>query len=264
MDETREDPLEQTRMSLGEHLEELRGCLLRALAGLAVGVVLSLVFASWLIAQIKRPYDLAAAAAGVEADLTVIDITAGFMTYMRVGLIGGLILTSPWVFYQLWMFVAAGLYPHERRAVLASAPFSALLFVAGALTFLFGLAQPTLLFFFTFNRWLGLEANITLENHVAFMTGLMLVFGLAFQLPIVMYILARVGLVSAARFGRYRRHAVVIILIVAALVTSPSPIDQVGLAVPMYLLYELGIQLARLAQRKRQAAATDEPARKDG
>jgi sec-independent protein translocase protein TatC len=257
MPEPETDPLDPTSMTLGEHLDELRLRILRALIGLGGATAAMLAFTGRLIGVLKRPYEQAVADAGLEANLTVVNVTAGFTTYMRVAILAGLILSAPWVFYQLWMFVAAGLYPKEKKAVLAAVPFSALLFVAGALTFLYGLSYPTLYFFVRFNAWLGLQPIVTLEHHIAFMTNLMLIFGICFQLPVVLYILAWTGLVSAKTMGKYRRHAVVVILIIAALATSPSPVDQVGLAIPMYLLYELGVQLSRLAERKR--AASTEP-----
>ncbi len=247
-------------MSLGEHLEELRWRIVKGGIGLLVATAGMLFFADELIALLRLPYDRAVADAGLEARLAVTNVTAGFTTYMRVALLAGLIVSCPWVFYQLWMFVAAGLYPRERRAVMTAVPFSALLFIAGSATFLLGLAYPTLRFFILFNQWLDLQPVITLEHHIAFMTSLMLIFGICFQLPIVMYVLTWTGLVARRTWGRLRRHAVVVILIVAAFATSPSPVDQVGLAVPMYLLYELGVQLARVAERGADQQDPSQPA----
>ena len=142
------------------------------------------------------------------------------------------------------MFIAAGLYAKERRYVLYSVPFSAMLFVGGAMFFLFVGSLPLMRFFVGFNRWLGVRPVIMLKDHISFMTRLMLVFGLAFETPLAVVVLAKAGLVTANTFSRYRKHVVVCILIFAAIVTSPSPIDQVALALPMYLLFELGVLLA--------------------
>jgi sec-independent protein translocase protein TatC len=242
----------ETEMTLGEHLDELRSSLIWALIGLVLGTGVSLVFTFQLLELLKAPFLRAVEESGAQASLVVTEHAAGFLTYMRVALISGLILSAPWIFYQLWRFVSSGLYPNERRSVLLAVPFSSLLFVAGALTFLFFLSYPTLYFFLSFNRWMGLSPMIKLDSHIAFMTNLMLVFGLGFQTPMVQYILARTGLVKARQFAKYRRHTVVILLVAAALLTSPSPIDQVGLAVPMYLLFEAGILLARFAERQRR------------
>ncbi len=248
----------ETEMTLGEHLDELRSSLIWALIGLTVGTGISFAFSHRLLAYLREPFEEAMADLGIEGALVVTSVSAGFLTYMRVALISGLILSAPWVFYQLWRFVSSGLYPRERRSVLVAVPFSSLLFGAGALIFLFFLSYPTLYFFLSFNQWLGLQPMVTLDSHIAFMTNLMLVFGIGFQTPMVQYILARTGLVGSKQFAKYRRHTVVILLIAAALLTSPSPIDQIGLAVPMYLLFELGILLAKFAERQRARADQEE------
>jgi sec-independent protein translocase protein TatC len=240
------DP-DNTRMSLGEHLEELRRRLLYALGGLGLMMALSLVFGRELLALLQAPYRRVLAEKGhEEALLAAFTVTDAFLTYFRVSLLAGLILSSPWVFYQLWLFVAAGLYPRERRWVRWAAPFSALLFVAGAAFFLGYVSRPMLRFFMSFTDWLNLEPVIRLRDLVAFMTNLMLVFGLAFQTPVLVFALGRMGLVTRQTLAKYRRHVIVGMLIVAALLTSPSPIDQVALALPMWLLYELGLLLLRL------------------
>jgi sec-independent protein translocase protein TatC len=179
--------------------------------------------------------------------------------YFRVGLYAGAILAAPWIFYQLWMFVSAGLYKRERRYVLYALPFSAGLFVTGAVFFLLVVSKPMLAFLLGFNSWLELQSIITFEEHVEFVTNMMLVFGLCFQMPLAVLTLAKVGIVSLAGLNKYRRHAIVVILIVAAIVTvSPSPLDQLVLAIPMWLLYELGVVLTYFLvekPRRREEAA---------
>jgi sec-independent protein translocase protein TatC len=238
-------------MTLGEHLEELRRRLIHALAGLVVAMGLSLVFARRIIAWLKAPYDRVMIAQGLAPELAVITLTAGIATYLKVALISGLVLASPWIFYQLWAFVGAGLYRHERRYVLMAVPFSAALFIGGALFFLLVAADFTVGFLIGFSRWMDLKPVITLENHIGFKTSLMFIFGLCFQTPLLILVLARVGAVTVRQLNHYRRHVIVVILIIAALATSPSPVDQVALAVPMYLLFELGVVLAYLAARKK-------------
>jgi sec-independent protein translocase protein TatC len=249
----------EKKMTLGEHLEELRRRIIYALLGLLVGTGLSLIFAKRILGLLRRPYDTVMGHLELPAALAVLDVTAALITFIRVGLLAGLILSCPWVFYQLWKFVAAGLYRHERRYVMTAVPFSAALFVCGALFFLFVVAEPVLYFLVHFSQWLDVEPVITLPHYIGFVTGLMFAFGLCFQTPLLILVLTKVGLVSIKTLRRYRRHVIVLILIVAALATSPSPIDQVALAVPMYLLYELGILLAYLAARKKKQSG-DEPA----
>jgi len=192
--------------------------------------------------------------------LQVIGVPDAFTAYMKISLISGLILTCPWVFYQLWMFVAAGLYEHERKYVRAAVPFSAALFIIGALFFLFVVAKISLNFFLYFGDLLGVASNWTLQKYVSFVTMLMLVFGVAFQTPIAIVILVRIGLVSIAAMRSVRKYVFLCCFILSALVTPPDVISQVTLAVPLYALYELGMLLAYLANRKAEKRKQKESA----
>jgi sec-independent protein translocase protein TatC len=330
------DPLSCT-MSLGDHLEELRARLILAIAGLAIGSVIALIFGTHVLRFMERPYndamrdrlknmelpraqseilsfvelfftkltdglatdpnapaidpnriafirDVSVDAVkawtkqmhgGVEgndlpldARLKVLGIPEAFTAYMKIAFISGLLLTCPWVFYQLWMFVAAGLYAHERRYVRQAVPFSAALFIAGALFFLFVVAPLSLRFFLAFGDIVGVAANWTLEKYISFVTVLMLVFGLAFQTPIAIFILVRTGLVSLETLRSIRKYVVLGTVIVAAVVTPPDVISQITLAIPLYALYELGILLAHLSskkaeKKKRDSNAITAPPRRD-
>ena len=250
------EPVADSTMSLGDHLEELRGRLLYALAGLALGVVICLVFGTWIIDFIEDPY---VDVMGPEARLQTLAPTDGFVSYIKICLISGLIISSPWVFYHIWMFVVAGLYPHERRYVHFAAPFSAVLFIGGALFFLFVVAPITLEFLIKFNdRLLEVSSRFTFRDYVSFITHLMLVFGLAFQTPTAIFFLNRTGLVSLKALAGSRKYVLLVIVIVAAMVTPPDVISQVTLAIPLYLLFELGILLSYIAGRKERKRREDE------
>ena len=242
-----QDPLDST-MSLGDHLEELRARLLLALAGLAVGAIVCLIFGPKIIDFIKAPYTKLS-----ENPLVTLGPADAFIAYMKISLIAGLILTSPWVFYQLWMFVAAGLYPNERRYVHVAVPFSVVLFVAGALFFLFVVAPISLRFFLKFGDIIGVAPNWTLQKYVSFITILMLVFGIGFQTPIAVFVLNRTGLVSIQALRRARKFVLLGIFVVAAMATPPDVISQVTLALPLYCLFELGILLSYVAERRKRA-----------
>ena len=250
-DDDEETAMEATKMTLGEHLEELRKRIIYSLVGLVLAMILTLAFGKWLLLFLQKPYHDSMKALGMDAKLAVLSPTAGFGTFFQVTLIAGLVVSSGWIFYQLWMFVSAGLYKHERRYVMHSVPFSAGLFVLGALFFLFVASKPMLLFLFGFNQWLDLAGMITLDNYISFVTNMMLMFGLAFQTPLVVFVLGKIGLLSMKTLRHYRRHVIIVILLVAAMITpSPSPIDQMVLAIPMYMLFELGVLLLWLSQRK--------------
>ncbi|MBN2136844.1 MAG: twin-arginine translocase subunit TatC [Sedimentisphaerales bacterium] len=192
----------------------------------------------------------------VGARLQTLAPADGFVSYMKISLIAGLILSSPWVFYQLWMFVAAGLFAHERRYVTTAIPFSVGLFVAGALFFLFIVAPLALKFLIGFNsKFLGVNSYFTFQNYISFVTLLMLVFGVAFQTPIAIFILTKSGLVSVDTLCRIRKYVILGVFVVAAVATPPDVISQITLAIPLYFLYELGILLSRFGGRKKEDSA---------
>jgi sec-independent protein translocase protein TatC len=249
-DRNKHDPIDTT-MSLGDHIEELRMRLLRALAGIVIGLILCLFFGSEIITFIERPY---INVMGEQARLQTLAPADGFISYVKIALILGLIISSPWVFYQIWMFIAAGLYPHEKRYVYLAAPFSTMLFIIGALFFILVVAPITLGFLVKFNqKILGVQSNFTFSNYISFVTMLMLVFGVAFQTPIAIFFLNRTGLVSIQSLRRSRKYVLLGIFIVAAMVTPPDVISQVTLAIPLYALFELGILLSYIVERKKRS-----------
>jgi sec-independent protein translocase protein TatC len=244
-----QNPLDTT-MSLGDHLEELRMRILRALAGLVVGTIICLCFGRHIIDFIQRPYNMLPAGLKPEQPLIVLAPADAFIGYMKIALITGLILSSPWVFYQLWMFVAAGLYSHEKRYVRSAVPFSAALFITGAMFFLFVVAPISLRFFLKFSEFINVAPNWTFQKYVSFITMLMLVFGIGFQTPIAIFFLNRTGLVSIKALRWSRKYVFLGVFVVAATATPPDVISQVTLAIPLYLLFELGILLCYFTSRK--------------
>jgi sec-independent protein translocase protein TatC len=241
----------ESTMTLEEHLEELRIRLILALGGFVIGTVVCVVFGKYILSFMVEPYTKIV---GGEANsrLIVLGPAEGFISYMKIVMIAGLILSSPWVFYQIWMFVAAGLYPNEKRYVYITIPFSAALFVAGALFFMFMIAPLTLRILIKFNEAvLGAISEFTFQKYVSFVTVMMLVFGLSFQTPIAILCLNRTGIVSLEAFHRSRKYAILgIVTASAAVIPGSDPFSLFGLVIPIYLLYELGILLSRLAERK--------------
>ncbi len=171
--------------------------------------------------------------------------------YFTVCLISGLVFSSPWVFYQLWAFVAAGLYRHERSYVYRYLPFSLGLFLSGVLLCYFGVLPLTLGFLLKFNVMLGVEPNLRLTDWMGFATVLPLVFGIGFQTPLVMLFLGSLGILRAQDFRTRRKFAILITVVVAAILTpDPSMVSQLMLALPMVLLYEVGILLVARVESK--------------
>jgi sec-independent protein translocase protein TatC len=164
--------------------------------------------------------------------------------FFMVCMVAGLVVASPWVFYQLWAFVAAGLYRHERHYVQKFLPFSLGLFLFGVFLCFFGVLPVTLSFLLEFNVWLGIAPTLRLSDWMSFATILPLVFGLCFQTPLVMLFLERVGIFTVADYRAKRKMAILVMVIAAAILTpGPDVFSQCMLAVPMIALYELGIVL---------------------
>lgn len=242
-----QDLLGDSTMSLGDHLDELRLRLLLAIAGFAVAFVVCLIFGRYIIEIIKSPYIRIMTDLQLEATLTVLAPAEVVVSYIRICMIAALIIASPWVFYHLWMFIAAGLYPKEKKYINTAIPFSTALFITGAMFFLIVVAPLCLQFFIKFSVMLDLDRNWTLQNYVSFITRLMLVFGVAFQTPIAIYFLNRSGLVSIKALTGSRKYVILGIVVLAAMATPPDVVSQITLAVPLYLLFEFGILLSYLA-----------------
>jgi len=164
--------------------------------------------------------------------------------YFMVCVITGLVVASPWVFYQAWAFVAAGLYRHEQHYVKKFLPMSLGLFLSGVFLCFFGVLPITLSFLLGFNVWLGIEPTLRLADWMSFATILPLVFGLCFQTPLIMLFLERIGVFTVADFRAKRKVAILVIVIAGAVLTpGQDPFSQCLLAGPMIILYELGIVL---------------------
>jgi sec-independent protein translocase protein TatC len=243
-----QNPLDTT-MSLGDHLDELRARLILAIVGLVIALIICLCFSKYIIAFIEKPY---IKVVGPEARLQSLAPADGFISYMQIAVIAGLLLSSPWIFYQLWLFVGAGLYKHEKRYVYLAFPFSAILFITGALFFIIVIAPLTLRYLIWFNeKFLGITSNFAFPRYVSFMGTMMLVFGVAFQTPIAIFFLHKTGLVSINNLQRVRKYVLLGIVVVAtAAIPGSDPLSLIALAGPMYLLYELGILLCYFTGRK--------------
>ena len=218
------------------------------------------IYADTVTSLLKDPNYVAAVAevhSSASGKLRTLAPADAFTGFMKISLITGLIISSPWVFYHLWMFVAAGLYASERRYVRIAVPFSTALFVIGALFFLFVVAPLSLKFFLGFGHYIGVSSSWTFQKYISFVTMLMLVFGLGFQTPVAIFVLNRTGLVSIAALKSSRKYVIIGMFALSAIATPPDVISQITLAVPLYALFELGILMGWLAERrkKKQEAA---------
>jgi len=242
------------RMSLGAHLDELRFRIGLALGGFVAAFCVSLAAGKWFAGIILSPYAAAMASAGIEVKLQAVQPAEPFLVYMKAALVLAALLSSPWVFYQLWAFVSAGLHRHERRFVRIVAPACALLFAGGVLFFLLAIAPWIFRFFMQFD--LGID-YLTYQPAVGqtadFILTLATVFGLAFQTPVAIVFAERLGLVAYESLCRARKYVFLGAFVVGAVLTPPDVISQIALALPLYVLYEGGVWVCRFRQ-KRQAA----------
>lgn len=175
-----------------------------------------------------------------------LNVQEAFLTYLKVSFISGFVIASPWVFYQVWLFVAAGLYPHERKYVYIYLPVCLGLFLGGAV-FCFFMVFPFVLdFLLGFNKMMGVVPQIRLSEWISFAVMLPLMFGLSFQLPVVMLLLERIDIFQVSDYQEKRRMAVLVIAIVSMLMTPADPASMLMMMFPLIILYELGIWMCRM------------------
>lgn len=174
-------------------------------------------------------------------------VEEAFMTYVQVAVISGFVLASPWIFYQLWLFVAAGLYPHERRYVHVYGFLSLFLFLAGAAFCFYAVFPFVLKFLLSFNSFLQIQPQIRLSEWINFAIMLPVMFGIAFQLPLVMLFLERLQMVNVELYRTQRKMAILIISIASMFLTPADPMSMILMMVPLVALYELGILLCKWA-----------------
>lgn len=194
------------------------------------------------------------------ADLAALSVTEAFLAYVKVCMVSALVIGSPWIFWQIWQFVAAGLYPHEKRLVNVYLPVSIGLFIAGAALCQFLVIPKAIQALLWFNRWLHLEPDLRFSEWLSFAILMPVVFGASFQLPLLMMFLDRVGIVTADAYRRHWRIVCFAIHVFAAIaVPAPDPFSMECLALPMFGLYLLGIWLCRFNPRPEEGVDVPEP-----
>jgi sec-independent protein translocase protein TatC len=187
-----------------------------------------------------------------------LNVQEAFLTYLKVSFVAGFVIASPWVFYQTWLFVAAGLYPHERKYVYIYLPMSLGLFLGGA-AFCFKLVFPFVLkFLLGFNALMKVQPQIRLSEWISFAIMLPLMFGLSFQLPLVMLFLERISVFDVETYRTKRRMAILVIAVVSMMMTPADPASMLLMMFPLVLLYELGIIMCRMRHKSENPFGEDE------
>jgi sec-independent protein translocase protein TatC len=241
------------KMPFLEHLGELRTRIMRALIALLVGTVIGLPFSQYLIDWLARPVTKL----GYELVFTA--PAEAFWVQMKVGIIAGLFVAAPAILWQVWAFIAPGLHQHEKKYAAPFVIIGSLLFLVGgafslfvvtpyALTFLLGYARP------------GLKPMITIENHIDFLLKFTLAFGAVFELPLIITLAARMGLVTAKVLAKNRKYAILGAFVIGAVLTpTPDAFNQALMAGPLIILYEVGIVCARLFGRRPKPVTAPAP-----
>lgn len=249
--------MDDARMSLMQHLEELRKRVVRAFLAWFVAFMVCYNYAEPMYLAISRPLR-AALPAGTK--LVFLTATEPFFAYLKIGAFAGLLVALPVIFWQLWGFIAPGLYSHEKRYVIPFVVLSSGCFLAGT-AFGFIFAFPLM---FGFLVQAGTASGevvpmLSMGSYLSLAGQMLLAFGITFELPIVIFFLARMGVVDYSMLARNRKYALLVCFILGAIFSPPDVVSQTVLAVPMFILYEVGIWLARFFGKKRpndETAAT--------
>jgi sec-independent protein translocase protein TatC len=233
-------------LSLVQHLKEFRDRLMVASIAVVATTAISFLFATDIIKILMVP-------AGVDK-LIALSPTENFTTYMRVALFTGIALSMPVILFEIYAYIDPALHPNERRFALTAGPFVLLLFVVGMLFCYYGLLPSSLKFLVGFGSEV-IENQLRASEYLSFVTTFILGMGVVFEVPVLIFALVRVHVLNRAWLAKQRRYVVVIVLVIGAIITpTPDPFNQLLVSVPMYLLFELGLFLARFGGGPRAAS----------
>ncbi|CAI2934960.1 Sec-independent protein translocase protein TatC [Aminobacter niigataensis] len=255
-----DDEIEKSSAPLMEHLIELRTRLMWSIGGFFVAFLVCFFFAKQLFNLLVIPFKWATGWAGLDPEKVELIYTAPqefFFTQIKLAMFGGLVIAFPVIASQIYKFVAPGLYKNERAAFLPFLVASPVLFLMGA-SLVYFFFTPMVMWFFLAMQQTGGEGEVQISllpkvsEYLSLIMTLIFSFGLVFQLPVVTTLMARVGMVTSQGLADKRKWAIVIAFVVAAVLTPPDPVSQIGLALPTILLYEISIWTARMIEKKRE------------
>ena len=245
--------------SFVEHLIELRSRLLKSIIYLFILFIFCYIFAENIYTFLVQPYADAVKNDGTERRLIFTALHETFITYLKVAFFAALFITSPIILTQVWKFVAPGLYKNEKKALLPYLLATPTLFLLGGMLVYYLIMPLAIKFFLSFetsaaigNLPIQLEAKV--NEYLSLIMRLIFAFGISFQLPILLSLLARVGFIDSEYLRKRRKYVIVIIFTLAAILTPPDPITQIGLGIPLLILYELSIFSVKIIEKKKKDA----------
>ena len=248
---------ETNKSSFVSHLTELRERLIRTLIFIFVIFVIGYIFAENIYNFLVEPYAKAVKDDGVERRLIFTALHETFITYLKVAFFAAIFLGSPIVLTQIWKFVAPGLYKNEKKALLPYLIATPILFLLGAMLIYYLVMPLAIKFFLSFEstsvgNTLPIQLEAKVNEYLSLIMRLIFAFGLSFQLPVLLNLLARVGMIDSEYLKTRRKYFIVIIFTAAAILTPPDPITQIGLAIPLLILYELSILSVKLTEKNKK------------
>lgn len=236
---TEPEPNGEVRLPLTEHLEELRTRLIRSLLAMAIGSAICYTKAEPIYRALLAPL---ISHLPPDSRMIFTELTEAFLTYFKVALWGGFLLASPVIFYQMWKFVSPGLYRKERKVLLLFSFWSTAALVSG-MAFAYFLAVPVIFTFFLSFGGSTILPMPSMRESLSLVLRILILFGVMFEIPLVLFLAGRAGIVTAELLRRGRKGALLGVVLAGAILTPPDAISQVLVAIPLYLLYELGILL---------------------
>ena len=232
-----------------DHLDDLRTVLLRSLATLVAAMLVAFPNVPWIVASLKKP--LLRLTEYPDEFLQSMEVMGAFTTALRIAFWGGLFLAAPFLVFFIGAFIFPGLVDRERALVKKSSGFALLLFFSGVMLAYFIILPVALQMMHKMHFWMGVNPLWTINSYVAFCIQLMIGFGLAFELPVVLVILGKLGVVNAEMLAAKRKIVFVIMLIAAMILTPPDVFTQVLMALPLFGLYEISVMLLRADERRK-------------
>jgi sec-independent protein translocase protein TatC len=243
-EETPKTPGVEGQAPFMEHLKELRNRILYSAIAVALGLVVGMIFGNYILYLLKLP------AGNIE--LVALTLVENVSAYFKVSLTAGVIIAMPVLVYQLFAFVAPGLTPREKRLVFSILPAIIFMFLGGVAFAYFIALSPAIGFLYNFNRDIA-TPMVSISNYIGFVTRIILIIGLVFETPLIVMLLAKMGVVSPQWMAARRKWWILISFIVAAVATpTPDPVNMLIVAIPLVLLLELGVLLARLVYKKKR------------